>query len=48
MVLKMFINLFLIGVGFYTTTNFKQATKWALKIGKRNRTRGKSNFILYL
>ncbi|WP_252224116.1 DUF3990 domain-containing protein [Clostridium sp. ZBS2] len=36
------------GMGFYTTTNFKQATKWALKIGKRNRTRGKSNFISYL
>lgn len=27
------------GMGFYTTTNLEQANKWALKIGKRNRTR---------
>lgn len=32
------------GMGFYTTTNLEQANKWALKIGKRNRTRG---IILY-
>ena len=27
-------------MGFYTTTSFEQANRWALKIGMRNKTRG--------
>ncbi|NFE93580.1 DUF3990 domain-containing protein [Clostridium botulinum] len=28
------------GMGFYTTTSFEQANRWALKIGKRSRVKG--------
>jgi hypothetical protein len=28
------------GMGFYTTTSFEQSNRWALKMGKRKRTRG--------